>query len=451
MRPTRAPSIHRVALAPRLGARLALRPPRAAPREDNDQPVDIDALAAALAAAAGARRAAGESVDAEEEEDVASGDEPSPPPRASTPFDVASASTRAAEVFAEHPDTGFDPDTIELLQELGRVSWSEDGGEAGPTVAAVAYAARYTPAAPFQSPTFVLVKEYAPSATSLAANEVQVGVRLSAGGRLPGNKWHAATGRGTPAPRPPAVPLLGYFQAAPAAVLDGSDDSDGDDDSAAATWLVFKWEGLQPLSFYAAADQPPPAGLAALLPRDTTASDRTRMLRAVLAGAAAALARVHAAGVAHGSLGGGCVLLSSYTDAEWRRVTVTLDNFGFAQMRRGGGEDGGRGADDDPVALAQAADARALARLAVETLLAALGERGAGDPTIRPLAKDVVRAAEEGGGTAARAVVAGAPAFARAAAALDADDGWGVVAALAHGARLSEVVASEWVVRADRG
>ena len=346
MRPTRAPSIHRVALVPRHGARTGPRPPCAAPRDppsDDSSPVDIDALAAALAAAAGARRAAGEIADAEEEDvGVSSDDEPPRPPRATTPFDVASASTRSAEVFAEHPDTGFDPDTIELLQEMGRVSWSEDGGGAGPTVAAVAYAARYTPAAPFQSPTLVLVKEYAPSATSLAANEVQVGVRLSAGGRLPGRKWHAATGRGTPAPRPAAVPLLGYFQAAPAAALDGSDDSDGDS-SAAATWLVFKWEGLQPLSFYASADQPPPAGLAALLPRDTAASDRIRMIRAVLAGAASALARVHAAGVAHGSLGGGCVLLSSYTDAEWRRVTVTLDNFGFAQLRRGGGGGGGGG------------------------------------------------------------------------------------------------------------
>ena len=263
------------------------------------------------------------------------------------------------------------------------------------------------------SPTIVLVKEYFPHASSLACNELQVGARLSSGGTLPARKWHAARSDGPPPPAPPAaLPLLGWFEAssAPSSSQEEEEEEEGDeggreffgagtlpapsisDPDARSLWLVFKWGGGQPLSFYAQQQQqnsPRATGLAALFP---SASDpekaleearrkRARMVRRIASGATTALATVHAAGVAHGSLGGGCVLLSTFDDAAAAKLTVCLDNFGFATMRRRG-VGGANGDDvpapfaefdDDPVLVAQAADARQLGRLLLETALLALG------------------------------------------------------------------------------
>ena len=397
-----------------------------------------------------------------------------PPTSADGPFGAGTAA-RVAEVLAElGGDGGFVPEDIELVQELGRVAWvvgeNSGGGSGGgggvpggsrPTTAAVVYAARYAPPTPFQSPTPVLVKEYLPHAAPLAANELQVGARLS-GGRLPLRKWHAAmAGRGgggaSPAsPPPPTAPLLGWFRAAPAdpdaaaaAVgwltagprAGGSGAAaDGSSDPASSLWLVFRWEAVQPLSFYPASAQEiiPPSPLAQLTrmlsgsgrgvgdqgrPIDLTTpalARRCLFLRAVAAGTLRALASVHAAGVAHGSLGGGGVLLSTYDDARAGTLRVCLDNFGFAQVRRVAGpaleegemgEDGGMSsssdsedeagarrppatrppilsfgpgspgyvpppasstAADDPVSAAQAADAVAAGRLLLEAVLASL-------------------------------------------------------------------------------
>ena len=84
------------------------------------------------------------------------------------------------------------------------------------------------------------------------------------------------------------------------------------------------------------------------------------MVRRIASGATTALATVHAAGVAHGSLGGGCVLLSTFDDAAAAKLTVCLDNFGFATMRRSLGANNNDisappSFDDDPVLVAQAA------------------------------------------------------------------------------------------------
>jgi len=296
------------------------------------------------------------------------------------------------------------------LQELGRVSWitSEPSRNSlnAPKTAAAVYAARYTPPTPLMSPTIVLVKEYFPHASSLACNELQVGARLSSGGQLPTRKWHAARSDGPPPPAPPAaLPLLGWFEAssAPSSSQEEEEEEEEGRDFQAGTppspsisdpdarslWLVFKWGGGQPLSFYAQQQQQKSlkaTGLAALFPSASTPAKllegalrkRGRMVRRIASGATTALATVHAAGVAHGSLGGGCVLLSIFDDAASAKLSVCLDNFGFATMRRSLGNGNVSASadfddDDDPVLVAQAADARQLGRLLLETALLALG------------------------------------------------------------------------------
>ena len=303
------------------------------------------------------------------------------------------------------------------LQELGRVSWMTSDSSASsssgsssplnaPRTAAAVYAARYSPPTPLMSPTIVLVKEYFPHASSLACNELQVGARLSSGGVLPARKWHAARSDGPPPPAPPAArPRLGGVEAssAPSSSQEEEEFAEEEfeaggtlpapsisDPDARSLWLVFKWGGGQPLSFYAQQRQQNSlraTGLAALFPSalsnpekilEEALRKRARMVRRIASGATTALATVHAAGVAHGSLGGGCVLLSTFDDAAAAKLTVCLDNFGFATMRRSLGANNNDisappSFDDDPVLVAQAADARQLGRLLLETALLALG------------------------------------------------------------------------------
>lgn len=437
--------------------RRSLRAPRAAPGGREDEGVDIDALASALAAAAAARIAAGEDADSEPAA-------PAPISGANVaPFDAESAAARAAEVFAEVGDGGFAPESIELLSKLGSMAWSNDENRGKPVFAGSVYAARYTSGAPLQAPAIVLVKEYAPDATgtALACNDLQACVLL-AGGRLPPSKWHAANGLGPPGPRAPTYPLLGYFRAAPSAGRGGG----------VATYLVFKWErderGGFPLDLYPSEPQPAPWGLDSLLgawgaARQAAAAAEARacMVRSVAAAAARSLAAIHAAGVAHGSLGAGCVMVSTAKDVEWRAVRVTVSNFMFATLRRGGirGAPSRPAAADDPVSVAQAADGVALARLLLETALRALGEGGAdggaGAAASSALARRAVVAAAErglngdtdGDGDALRGAVAAVPGHARVLECFDVDGGWPFLAALAAGARLGDVAASRFVVK----
>lgn len=56
--------------------------------------------------------------------------------------------------------------------------------------------------------------------------------------------------------------------------------------------------------------------------------------RAICRGLLQALAFCHGRGVAHGSLGPGSVLLSTFEDRRARELVLKLDNFGFARLHR---------------------------------------------------------------------------------------------------------------------
>lgn len=58
--------------------------------------------------------------------------------------------------------------------------------------------------------------------------------------------------------------------------------------------------------------------------------------RSICKGVLEALAFCHKRGVAHGSLGPGSILLSTFRDQQARDLIVKLDNFGFAQLHRPG-------------------------------------------------------------------------------------------------------------------
>ena len=58
--------------------------------------------------------------------------------------------------------------------------------------------------------------------------------------------------------------------------------------------------------------------------------------RSICKGVLEALAFCHNRGVAHGSLGPGSILLSTFRDQQSRELIVKLDNFGFAQLHRAG-------------------------------------------------------------------------------------------------------------------
>jgi hypothetical protein len=495
MRPAAAPAAARApprgAAAP-LARRAQRRAARAAaaggPAAGGGDPLDIDALAARLSAEAERRRRAGGGAarggyasdpDAAEPAEPAA---PPPPPAPGAP--VAAVSPREeAEALRRVGPGGFSPDEFELVQELGRISIqtvedsgsdsSSDDAAAPPgglaarlpgartrsaVAAVVAYAARFYSGMPFQDPVPVLLKEYLPAARAVALNELAALTAL-VGVPPVEDKWRVASA--APARDPPVVQLLGYFMAAPSAR--GAEAAGGADLGAAAAastpsgsadarlgetvWVVSRWDGLAPLSLYPAAQQTSGLGLGALFGGGGGGGGaaRARFLRAVARGALHALAFCHAAGVAHGSLGAGSILLSTFDDAAAARLIVKLSDFGFARVVAGAEAAGaaapaavGAAAFDDadtPLALARAADLRALAAVYLETVLAALA---AGGPEGAPSAEVVTRVlgdVYEWDVDAYAAYVRAEPAWEAAAALLDADGGagWALVAGMAGG------------------
>jgi hypothetical protein len=485
--PPRAAAAPRARRARRRAARAATSA-AGGPAADGDEPLDIDALAARLSAEAERRRRAGGGAarggyvsdpDAVEPAPAA----PPPPPAPGAP--VAMVSPREeAEALRRVGPGGFSPDEFELVQELGRISIqtvedsgsdsSDDDNYAPPgglaarlpgartrsaVAAVVAYAARFYSGMPFQDPVPVLLKEYLPAARAVALNELAA-LKALVGVPPVEDKWRVASA--APARDPPVVQLLGYFMAAPSAR--GAEAAGGADVGAAAAatstpsggaggrldetvWVVSRWDGLAPLSLYPAAQQTSGLGLGALFGGGGGggAAARARFLRAVARGALRALAFCHSAGVAHGSLGAGSILLSTFDDAAAARLIVKLSDFGFARVVAGAESAGaaepaadGAAAFDDadtPLALARAADLRALAAVFLEAVLAALA---LGGPEGAPSAEAVARVlgdVYEWDVDAYAAYVRAEPAWEAAAVLLDADGGagWALVAGMAAG------------------
>ncbi|KAL4858560.1 hypothetical protein ACK3TF_001515 [Chlorella vulgaris] len=365
--------------------------------DEGDEAVDIDALASQLSAEAERLRRSGSfdggSYDGE-------GERRQPGSRRGedmlSPFGYQTKSAEA-EVLAAVGDGGFSPEEFELLQELGTINIQQVAtsvdlddfpmptSERSARTAVIAYTGTFFSGMPFQDPVVVLVKEYLPGAKAVACNELQV-LKHLAGMPEVSMKWQTAA---SPlASYPPVVRLLGYFTAGQTAqaqeLLEGEEPED-------ALWVVLKWEGLAPLALYPSAQQTSGIGLGRLFGgQDSSLLDRSRMLRSITRGALAALGYCHAAGVVHGALGSGSVMLSSFDDRTAKRLVVKLDNFGFAHklsMQQDESQGSTAGAlysqqpaplvgDETPLAVGQREDLRALAVVLLECMLSALAHNG---------------------------------------------------------------------------
>jgi len=263
------------------------------------------------------------------------------------------------------------------------------------------YAARYLSNLPFEGPATVLLKEYQKRSVAVAANETVVQQRLL--GSIPERKWSIAVADAKPLP--PVVRLLGWLEAPPsdAAFAITGDNTDGGcagcasvgvergleglegrldldvnqqtlgaqplmnrprhathptnqhlplsllpspnskTQTNAAIWLVYKFEGLKPLSVLIpnlAPPQPAP-GLQSLFSggREAAAAaavaGRHKTLRTFAARLLGALSFCHARGVAHCCLGSGSVQCSGLDDRSADRMIVKLDNWGLARLYSG--------------------------------------------------------------------------------------------------------------------
>lgn len=444
---------------------------------------------------------------------AASAPAPPPPPPPPLPFDnndPAQVAAAEARVLSAVGEGGFQGADFALVQQLGRLSVGRSttrgggDGSGGPSsssssssssVAAVAYAARFEPGVPYQQPAPVLLKEYLQRPLALnellavarlqevedredweeqAANANDDTASIEAAARrnrpiLPpaSAKWRAATAPPRPG-EPPIVPLLGYFESPPSASAREAlglppirpEDEDEEDEEAAARnaaaagqtfWLVYRWEGMRPLSWFLDSAEPLPLPAMRVAEKRLRAAARRRrqgddddnqaapkqpqnnnffaralralrragptraeaalakraaFLRAAAAGSLAALAHCHGRGVAHGSLGSGCVMVSSAADdalaavAEEasssgggaspfkpQAVRVKLDNFGLATVgaSRGGGGGGGNsgsggGGDGEESRLAEArvTDLQALGATLAEAFVVGMSCYGGG-------------------------------------------------------------------------
>jgi serine/threonine protein kinase len=402
---------------------------------DNDQFVDINALAARLAAeAARLQNEANQIVQSSGDEDdrtnplddafsfSISRDSIDPngrPASASknqnndddfvSPFGLETKAQEAG-VLSEIGDGGFSASEFELLSELGQISiqqveapvddspFPSTTGQRTARAAVIAYTASYFSGMPFQDPVVTLMKEYLPGARAVACNELQILKHLCGMPDIDG-KWRAAS---SPlSSKPPVVELLGYFLAGPSERAVLADPSIRLSPAADTIWIVQKWEGMAPLTMYPSTQQTSGFGLGKLFGGNSAAQrDRTKMLKAIIAGALHAVGYVHDRGVIHGAIGSGSLLISTFNDSDWLRAVVKIDNFGFARriivprLLRGGSSSIDTqsslypgpipipvDADDSPLSLGQKADRRQLAVVLFECILGALSNSGPSDFT----------------------------------------------------------------------
>jgi hypothetical protein len=397
--------------------------------DSNQFPVDIDALAARLAAEAARLQNEANQINLSnsEDEDIANPldanftfadidpNRRSDPPSKNqdndgfvSPFGLETKN-QEADVLAEVGDGGFSASEFELLSELGQISiqqveapaedspFPSTSGQRTARAAVIAYTASYFSGMPFQDPVVTLMKEYLPGARAVACNELQILKHLCGMPDIDA-KWRAAA-----APlssNPPVVELLGYFLAGPSERAVLADPSIRLAPAADTIWIVQKWESCAPLTMYPSTQQTSGFGLGRLFGGNSAAQrDRTKMLKAITAGAIKAVGYVHDRGVIHGSIGSGSLLISTFNDSDWLRVVVKIDNFGFARrivvprLLRGGGGSSAKSplypapiplpqeADDSPLSLGQKADRRQLAVVLFECILGALSTSGPSDVT----------------------------------------------------------------------
>lgn len=317
--------------------------------EDGESNLDIDALASQLSQAAGDLKKSMDTdpdartfyvPDDDDEDDVG---RPSGmgPPRA-----LQTSSTFEAELLAGVGPGGFQLCDFELFRALGQVQVQQrtereresplasTSYDEGPQVTAlIVYTARYYSGMPFQDPVPVLIKEFLPEARPAAQNELRVMQQLVGG--LPEEKWQAAMRRSEL--EPPLVSLLGYYMEEQSMTAGQITVAEGQSSDPNSLWMVYKWEGLRPLSMYSAQAQTPPAQAPMFsmfrrgAPGDSPMKRATKsFLRALIRGCLEALEFCHSRGVSHGSIGPGCVLLSTLENRDAEKLRVKLDNFGTA-------------------------------------------------------------------------------------------------------------------------
>ncbi|GAX72716.1 hypothetical protein CEUSTIGMA_g172.t1 [Chlamydomonas eustigma] len=238
-----------------------------------------------------------------------------------------------AQLLAQVGFGGFDSTDFELVQQLGSISMQQAVNSKGTDkrlrTALIAYAARYHPRLPYSQPVITLLKEYLPISRPVACNELLL-LRHLCG--LPDDKYKMASEPRQPGSAP-VVPLLGYFLSCPSDVA--ADVST--DDSIDSIWLVYKWEGLRPLSLLMQ-EGPPLAEYGLLKNRERAEKEawdlRRALLRATASGLLNAVDFCHSADVVHGSISSGSVLLGTWENFKPgvnEDLEVKLDGFGFGR------------------------------------------------------------------------------------------------------------------------
>lgn len=204
--------------------------------------------------------------------------------------------------------------------------------------------------------TRVMLKEFLPGGRELGVAEAEAYEKLAsmaADADAAPPAAGGAVGRGgvrqTPVGGPPVATLLGSFLSDDAFGSPDFRDSwrrsfptAGEPPLPNTPWLVFRWEGNTTAASYLTSTTPAAAAAAgvsgvgfidSLFP-DGAYRRRAAFLRAVLAGAAAAVGHLHAAGVTHRSLGLSSLLLNTGEERLAASVGVKVRDFGFAPVRQ---------------------------------------------------------------------------------------------------------------------
>lgn len=260
---------------------------------------------------------------------------------------------------------------VEDFSALTRRRRERDGPK---RTAAIVYLGRYVSGQAFEGPVTVLIKEYLQGSRAVAVNELRLLRALA--GEATESVWKTATEESSQGP--PVIRALGCF------VADASDQALQDlrpppEDNAPieSLWVVYQWTNMRPATAYPAYQQPEPVRWFGGEKR--AAAQRRFFLKAFISGSLAALRFCHERGVVHGSIGSGCLMLSTYADREGPSLVVKLEGLGFGRDIKGAAlspagipATAGVSAEDSPLALALLEDRRAMAVALLEVIFGAL-------------------------------------------------------------------------------